>query len=156
VGNAVNRYLSEARKNKRRQSGRQPTIFIPKNPTQALRWLRPLIIAAEQGTLNSVSRSDFRLGWSAIGFIHNGLHPDSVNQSGNRLIMPHSDMSVIEKSVPEVIRPAFELSGWPVKLVPIAKEAQARLREAKLSANEYYCSEAQMAGARWVTRAGSV
>ena len=41
-----------------------------------------------------------------------------------------------------------ERSGWPVVLAPIVREAWRRYRADELADDEFYCSEAQMAGMR--------
>jgi hypothetical protein len=47
---------------------------------------------------------------------------------------------------PRLLTPYYERSGWPVVLAPIAREAWRRYRNEELTENEFYCSEAQMAG----------
>src|ERR1044072_8719521 len=77
VGKGIRQYLESARQQKRVQL--RPT---PRNVSEAVQWLRPLLMAAEQGSLSSVSVPEFRKAWFAIGFIHHRLHADGVFENG--------------------------------------------------------------------------
>ena len=46
-----------------------------------------------------------------------------------------------------VIEPIYVRSGWPVELVPVAREARRRYDAKLLGEDEYYCSAAVIAGA---------
>jgi hypothetical protein len=47
---------------------------------------------------------------------------------------------------PRLNAPRYERSGWTVALAPIAREAWRRFRRNQLVDDEFYCSDAQMAG----------
>lgn len=147
VGRAIKKFLATAGRGER--SRLSP---IPQNMQEAVEWLLPLVDAAENNTLRKVSLSEFKRGWFSLGFVHSHLHPDSASENGSALIEDEARLPEFYRLIPQLVTPAFAQSGWPVKLVPIAEEAFRRFEERTLKANEYYCSDAQMAGARWQVR----
>ena len=50
---------------------------------------------------------------------------------------------------PQIAAPAYVVSGWPIQLVPLAREAERRFREGQLRFDEYYYSDAQVSGWEW-------
>ena len=118
---------------------------LPENQAQALEWLLQLVSASDGNTLSNVELSTFRRGWFAIGFLYAGLHPDSVNH-GEHLTW-HADEPV-EMDVPDerLLFPYYTESGWPKVLTPILQEAWRRYAAAQLTDDEFYCTEAVMAG----------
>ena len=142
VGKGVRRYLDAAKRTDRKQI--EP---IPKDEKEAIHWLLPLVDAAERRSLRQISNGDFKRGWYSIGFLLSDLHPDSASSNGSSIVERGSKLSLVEKLVPQIIMPAYEQSGWPVRLVPVAQEAQRRFTEGRLRSVEYYCSDAQIAGA---------
>lgn len=155
IGNAVPPLVGEAvgqeiivflNKAVNRQS--QANFWITPLPThknEALDWLLPLL-DLDRRTLRYTAPEEFKQAWFSLAFLYAGLHPDSALDHGKTV------SRVIEHQVPESDResrllvPFYERSGWPVILAPIAAEAWRRYRAKELRDEEFYCSEAQMAG----------
>ncbi len=57
--------------------------------------------------------------------------------------MNHAETRKIE---PRLIAPYYVESGWPVVLAPVVKEAWRRFEAEELKDDEFYCSEAVVAG----------
>jgi DNA (cytosine-5)-methyltransferase 1 len=157
IGNAVRRYISHANRSLRR--GRQRTAvltargLLPRNEKQAVARLTPLMQAAhKKKELQTISNKDFRAGWFSLGFIHNRLHPDAAFDNGANKTYQSNGIHLRVDHPRGLINPVFERSGWPVVLIPIAKEAFRRLRQGDLNVAEYYCSKARVAGARLMNR----
>lgn len=150
IGQAIQRLIAEAK----RPRQLQVSPYIPADSTQAIEWMRPLIIAAEKNKVQGLSNSEFLRGWFAIGFLHSHLHPDSATYNGSKTVRPRSFTLPVAKADSKYFTPAFRLSGWPVKLVPLALEAQRRLHKKDLKPNDYYCSDAHKAGAEWIALRG--
>ena len=152
VGRAVRRYLTAAKRAENRRGRLAP---LPHDERQAVEWLQPLLAAANDHTLETVSDPDFRRGWFSIGFIHNRLHPDGAAANGKRQIEGQTEMPLVSRLAPDAVTPVFAQSGWPVKLVPVAEEAFRRFDNGQLREEEFYCSEAQMAGAQRLKKGGA-
>ncbi len=144
VGRAVKRYLSDAFRIEKRTT----VPLLPKDESQAVEWLHPLLEAAQRGDLPTIKSHAFKLGWVATGFLCYGLHPDAAAENGRRLGPPTADLSTLSNLQPEWTERVYLQSGWPVALVPIAAEAQRRLKQGLLSRDDYYCSAAHVSGAR--------
>ncbi len=119
---------------------------VPESEDQAVGWLRPLLDMAPRA-LRLLSNEDFKRAWLAIAFLYAGLHPDSTLDHGETILRDgQRDYPTISKIEPRLLAPYYERSGWPVLLAPIAREAWRRYRHKQLREEEFYCSEAQMAG----------
>jgi DNA (cytosine-5)-methyltransferase 1 len=153
VGRAVRRYLAAAERNANRRHRLQP---LPQDERQAIEWLLPLVAAAEENALEALPDPVFKRGWFSLGFIHNRLHPDSVLENGDRKTEGSTDFPLIRRVAPELVTPVFAQSGWPVKLVPVAREAARRFFSGQLRECEFYCSEALVAGAKRADKGGRV
>ncbi len=155
VGNAVPPLLGEAigRGLKRYLAAALPAGALsplPASPEEAMEWLVPAVDAAVAARrLRALPAVDFKKAWFSIGYLHNWLHPDSAADNGDRVIRKAHQPTLLAALAPEIAVPAYECSGWPVRLVPIAREAARRFREGRLRSDEYYCSEAQIAGWEW-------
>jgi len=147
IGQGIQRWLAVAA-----QVGSRRSNHLPRDEHEAMEWLIPLVEAAENGTLLKVSADEFKRGWSAIGFIHNHLHPDSVQDNGILLVETSSSVSRVSGLLPQLAGPAYARSGWPANLVPIAEEAQRRYQRGELDLDEYYYSEAQIASHQWLKK----
>src|SRR5882672_2256754 len=161
IGNAVPPLVGEAlgrgiRKFLNESIGRshsQNQIPVPLSEKQALDWLVPVFTAAGQRMLRDVSRAEFLRAWSSIGYLHFWLHPDSALANGNWVLDRRDEKSALNRVAPDLVSPIFELSGWPMSLVPIAIEGHRRLSADKLRVRDFYCSAAHIAGAsRFVTK----
>lgn len=119
---------------------------VPESEDQAVAWLRPLLDMHPR-TLRLLGNDEFKHAWLAIAFLYAGLHPDSTLDHGETILRDgHKDYPTISKIEPRLLAPYYERSGWPVLLAPIAREAWRRFRNKQLREDEFYCSEAQMAG----------
>jgi DNA (cytosine-5)-methyltransferase 1 len=122
---------------------------IPETEVQAIEWLRPLLDIAERAprALRKVDAQQFKRAWFAIAFLYAGLHPDGALDHGETTLRDAaSDYPPVSRLEPRLLAPYYERSGWPVVLAPIAREAWRRYRRSELDEDEFYCSEAQMAG----------
>jgi DNA (cytosine-5)-methyltransferase 1 len=119
---------------------------LPKDEAEAVTWLLPLL-DLDARALRKIPNADFKRAWFAIGFIYMGLHPDSALDHGTKVVSAATAYSALSRIEPRLSNPYYEQSGWPVILAPIANEARRRSRSGLLDDNEYYCCEAQMAGA---------
>jgi len=155
VGNAVPPLLAEAiGRGLRRYLAAAIVVRglapIPKSPEQAMQWITPAVDATfGSRTLRALGKNDFKKAWFSIGFLHNWLHPDSAVDNGDRIIHEAHLTSLLTAMAPDIATPAYECSGWPIRLVPFAREAARRFQEGQLSYEEYYCSGAQIAGWEW-------
>ncbi len=119
---------------------------VPQNETQAVEWLRPLLDLPPLA-LRHRDGEEFNRAWFAIAFLYAGLHPDSALDHGETILRDGlEDYQRVSKLEPRLLAPFYERSGWPVILAPIAREAWRRFRSKKMTEEEFYCSEAQMAG----------
>ncbi len=119
---------------------------LPSTDEQAAEWLRPLLDLPPLA-LRRVSPDAFKRGWLSIAFIYMGLHPDGVLDHGETICRQSlGDYQGLRDIEPRLLAPYYERSGWPVVLAPIAREAWRRYRNKQLREDEFYCSEAQMAG----------
>jgi len=121
---------------------------IPATEEQAVEWLRPLLDQERPpSALRQVPAEDFKRAWIAVAFLYAGLHPDAALDHGES-IKHHAPAvyELVRQLEPRLLAPYYERSGWPVVLAPIAREAWRRYRNGQLKDDEFYCSEAQMAG----------
>ncbi|MCU1263789.1 MAG: hypothetical protein JWM21_107 [Acidobacteria bacterium] len=144
VGIAVNSYLElTMRKQRALRFDLNP---LPSNQDEAVQWLLDLVRATDNKTLRQIPAALFKRGWYSIGFLYAGLHPDSVFEHGKELSFEVDDFPEIQKVEPRLLAPRYVQSGWPVVLAPIAKEAWRRFVKKELKDDEFYCSEAVIAG----------
>lgn len=118
---------------------------VPKDEEQAVQWLLPLL-DLEKAALRGVLDSDFKRAWFSIAFLYAGLHPDSALEHGRSVANDAQDYPQVSRLEPRLVNPYYEQSGWPLVLAPVAKEAWRRYEAGSINDDEFYCSEAQMAG----------
>lgn len=144
IGMAVKDYLEKAmKKSKQIKFLIEP---LPRNDNQALDWLMPLVRAADSKALRKVAKDDFRRGWFSIGFLYPGLHPDGALEHGREVSSEVENHAEVRKIEPRLLAPYYVESGWPVALAPVVKEAWRRYEAEELKDDEFYCSEAVVAG----------
>ena len=142
VGNAVRDFLAA----KAEKVIRFEISPLPDSEEQAIEWLRPLLDLAPRA-LRQLNSKSFKRAWFAIAFLYAGLHPDAALDHGETISHePSENYPSVSTLEPRLLAPYYERSGWPVVLAAIAREAWRRYRNNKLSDQEFYCSEAQMAG----------
>ena len=119
---------------------------VPQSEAQAVEWLRPLLHMPPR-TLRHLDADEFKRAWLAIAFLYAGLHPDGALDHGETILRDgQKDYPPVSRIEPRLLAPCYERSGWPVILAPVAREAWRRYRNKELREDEFYCSEAQMAG----------
>jgi DNA (cytosine-5)-methyltransferase 1 len=118
---------------------------LPKDEVEAVNWLLPLL-DLDSRALRNVRREEFKRAWYSIAFLYAGLHPDSALEHGIRTVHDLEYYVPVSRVEPRLVRPCYKQSGWPVVLAPIAKEAWRRSQVGDLKSDEFYCSQAQMAG----------
>ena len=144
IGIAAKSYLEKAMK--KTNQIKFLIELLPKDDKQALEWLLRLVHAADSKSIRKVSSDDFKRGWYSVGFLYPGLHPDGALEHGTETsneVVNHAEIRNIE---PRLIAPYYVESGWPVALAPVAKEAWRRYEAEELKDDEFYCSEAVVAG----------
>jgi DNA (cytosine-5)-methyltransferase 1 len=158
VGNAVPPLLAEAigRGLKQFLAASLPARALsplPRSPKQAVTWLSVAVHqAVGQRGMRDLPMDEFKRAWFSLGYLHNWLHPDSVVQDDDRVVEINHDPALLTELAPEFAAPVYATSGWPVRLVPLAKEAARRFHDGRLRSDEYYCSQAQIAGWRWARK----
>jgi len=118
---------------------------LPKTEPEAVQWLVPLL-DLDKKRLRNVRDDEFKRAWYSIGFLYSGLHPDSALEHGTSISNDVEDYPELACVEPRLVKPFYEQSGWPVVLEDVAKEAWRRYENGRFKDNEFYCSEAQMAG----------
>lgn len=147
IGFAVKSYLEATRKSIKQI--RVPEIgSLPKNNDQALEWLLQLVDVADNRALRKLETGEFKRVWFSIGFLYPGLHPDSALNHGKQISNEIINHVEVRKIHPRLITPFYVESGWPATLAPVAKEARRRYESRELRDDEFYCSDAVMAGLR--------
>jgi DNA (cytosine-5)-methyltransferase 1 len=142
VGAAIKRWLTEIDGFKA-----EPLVNIPANQSQAINWLSDALDYGNQSGYSNIPHDSFMLGWFAIAYLFGHLHPDSAKENGAQIRKDSSgNPPLLEEEAPQLLRPLYARSGWPVRLVPMAKEACRRFENGEMKAHEYYCSEAFVAG----------
>ena len=144
VGLAVKTYLEITMKNNKSvRFGLEP---LPVDEDEAVRWLLALVWGAEAKALRKVSTADFLRGWYSVAFLYGGLHPDGALNHGREISNDIKNVPEISETEPRLRSPYYVQSGWPVVLAPVAKEAWRRYKAGELKNDEFYCSEAVIAG----------
>jgi DNA (cytosine-5)-methyltransferase 1 len=143
VGLAVKLYIEKAMK--KTKTRKFEPAHLPKDDTEAAQWLLPLL-DVDLRELRNVADENFKRAWYSIAFLYAGLHPDSALEHGKRVSNIAVDYPPVCRFDLRLVRPYYEQSGWPVVLAPVAKEAWRRYKSGDIKDDEFYCSEAQMAG----------
>jgi DNA (cytosine-5)-methyltransferase 1 len=139
VGLAVIEYLAEATAPSR--VAFRMEVKLPKRRTSAIRQLEDFVESLYMRPISRLSKDDLLSAWWAVGYLHPALHPDAALENGSELSLGP------KRGVSFVLEPFYLRSGWPVELIPLAREARRRFEVGELSEDEYYCSAAFMAGA---------
>jgi DNA (cytosine-5)-methyltransferase 1 len=161
VGNAVPPLLSQAvgRGLKQYLTSSLPARSlspVPRSASQAVDWLTCAVNRASgPRKLRELPMEQFKRAWFSIGFLHSWLHPDSAAQEDGSLVAAPEEHTASNGLSADIAAPIYATTGWPVRLVPLAKEAARRFQEGRLRFDEYYCSQAQIAGWKWVKKQGT-
>jgi DNA (cytosine-5)-methyltransferase 1 len=118
-----------------------PSVKLPSGRDAAIEQLEKFVEGTYLRAISDLSREEFLQAWWAVGYLHPNLHPDAATENGKELSRGP------RRGVSFVLEPVYVRSGWPVELIPIAREARRRFDAQLLQEDEYYCSAAVMAGA---------
>lgn len=145
VGLAIGDYLQQKTKKNISPMNTHVLTPVPQNEEEALSWLMPLL-DMPANALRKTSKYKFLKAWGAISFLFPGLHPDGACEKGKiaTACPPSSECDTDTR----LKSPYYEISGWPVVLVPLAEEAWRRHENNELSMDEIYRCDAQQAGFR--------
>lgn len=140
IGSGIKRYLEPLETS--------PQVDgIPESPREAVDWLLHILdgpVTAK--TLQALSVEEFRRAWFSASYLHTWLHPDQVENGHAKTVGRASVPILLAELAPEIAFPAYACSGWPTRLVPLAREAGRRLKAGKMKPHEYYFSAALLAG----------
>lgn len=146
IGIAVKTYLSDLIT--RRPSTRLKRTPLPSSPIEAVRWITNVADLTPK-EIRKVSASDLKRAWFSVLFLFMGLHPDSALDHGEAIVERDVTDTGIGAIHPLLQTPYYEQSGWPVYLENLAAEAWRRFEIGQISEDEFYCSDAQIAGRRF-------
>lgn len=144
VGNAVRKYLKGLTTMK--QSTSWNLAPLPESHEEAAYWIVN-VAGLTPKEMRRVPVEDFKRAWFSVAFLFMGLHPDSALDHGETMLQESEVDLEIQAIAPLLQSPYYEQSGWPVYLEDLAAEAWRRYESGQLSDEEFYCSDAQMAGA---------
>jgi DNA (cytosine-5)-methyltransferase 1 len=99
--------------------------------SNAIRKLEMLTTTLYLGVIANMTTKEFLSVWNSVHIVHPTLHPESALDRSGEIYMPPSGTS-------DVLAPYYKRSGWPVVLVPIAVEANARFNNKELTEEDYY------------------
>jgi DNA (cytosine-5)-methyltransferase 1 len=147
VGLAVKAYLKRGEKLKDTTTNLFSSMPVPKDDNDALQWLVGLL-DLDTRSLRRITKENLSRGWAAISFLYPELHPDgSLDRSNTSYDI--EDNPTISDVDPRLLKPYFEISGWPVVLVPIAEEVWRRFKNKDFDYREFYRCDAQREGMRY-------
>lgn len=139
IGLAINEYLTAA------DDGDciapRLSVRLPISRDAAIQKLELFVETLYLRHISTFSKDEFLQAWWAVGYLHPNLHPDAAQENGKEVSRG------TRRGVSFVLEPVYIRSGWPVELIPVAKEARRRFDANLLTEDEYYCSAAVMAGA---------
>lgn len=134
IGNSIKKWF-ELTKNIQTKS-----MFIPQTEDEAIKFVIELEIKCRFNEIRQVSSKEFLKGWLGIFSLFRYLHPDNALDINDEVIKNPCDSNCALRNIaPHLMDPVFARSGWPVSLVPLAKEAKYRLDNKAITEQEYYC-----------------
>lgn len=141
VGVAINSYLSDAERESTESIVARLKNELPKSRELAIKKLESFVESLFLNNITQLPKRTFLEAWWAVGYLHSHLHPDAARDNGK------SVSRGTKRGVSFVLEPFYIQSGWPVELIPVAREARRRFDNNLLSEEEYYCSAAVIVGA---------
>ncbi len=144
VGTAVKNYLKAITRTPKRKPA--PLVAFPSSDAEAARWIKK-VADLEVCELRKIPLVELKRAWCSVAFLYRGLHPDSIGEHGSVTLNDAEIVETIWAIEPRLLNPYYEQSGWPVYLENLANEAWRRYELEQLADDEFYCSDAQMAGA---------
>jgi DNA (cytosine-5)-methyltransferase 1 len=127
VGLALDAYLSE---NESFKSRSKPSLS-ESSKLKLIKRIEDFINSLYMPVLPRMSKAEFLDIWYAIHELHPSLHPEnSLDETG--------EIKMAANGVSLAIAPYYKRSGWPIELIPIAREARVRFESGELDESEYY------------------
>lgn len=143
IGSGIKKYLSAS-------VTTRALSPMPDTPKQAAEWLSVVVSTAQTTRqLRVLPLEDLKKAWFSIGFLNSWLHPDNASDRGHPIVEKTSQPALLAELAPGIAAPIYASSGWPVQLVAVARETERRFRQGDLRFDEYYYSQAQLAGWAW-------
>jgi DNA (cytosine-5)-methyltransferase 1 len=98
---------------------------------KSIKKLEELTKSLYLGVITKMSTEEFLTTWNLVHILHPTLHPETALDKSGEIHMPPSGTS-------DVLAPYYKRSGWPLALIPIAEEANARYKNKELTEEDYY------------------
>jgi DNA (cytosine-5)-methyltransferase 1 len=137
VGLGIVEYLADAAA---RQDAEPAEIRAPLDLAAVIEDLEDFVESLFLRPVSNLSKEDFLAAWGTVCYLHPTLHPDAALDNGRELSLgPKREVSF-------VMEPIYVRSGWPVELIPLAKEARRRFDAGQLREHEYYWSPTLFSG----------
>lgn len=136
VGKAIGLALMEYLNNAKRydESLADAGNLLPHSRAAGIEFLENFVESLNWRRISTLSNIEFLSAWRAISYLHPTLHPDAAFEKCTQMSLgPKRGTSL-------VVEPFYIRSGWPVDLVPLAKEARRRFDSGEINENEYYSS----------------
>lgn len=150
VGKAIKNYFVDLNDIQLNNINKLEFRSMPKNQIDAADKLIQLISAADNGTIKSIPAEQFKKGWYAIAYLFPILHPDGFHEKENGFGESYDNSlyvdDVIKNRYPILTSPCYVQSGCPVALKHVVKEAWRRYKNKELQEDEFYNSQALLAG----------
>ncbi len=128
----------------REPAERSLRALIPASQAESSTRLQE-IAGLDRRQLRSWEKDAFLRGWFALFYLFPGLHPDNALDHGDPASIWSPDQLPL-LGLEDFVGNRFERSGWPVALELLGQEAWRRYEGKQLNDEEFYCSEAQVAG----------
>lgn len=125
IGYAIKAYL------KSNASSAMRPRFSESVRSKAIKKLEMLTTTLYLGVIANMTTKEFLSVWNSVHVVHPTLHPATALDRSGEVYMPPSGTS-------DVLAPYYKRSGWPVVLIPIAVEANARYNNKELTEEDYY------------------
>lgn len=144
IGNAVVKYLKALEAPTKRAFIN--LVPLPESDVEAAEWIvKVASLSARQ--IRQAPLEDLKRAWYSVAFLYLGLHPDSTADHGTVTLNDSEVRPAIHAIEPRLLNPYYEQSGWPVYLETLANETWRRYELGQFADDEFYCSDAQTAGA---------
>ncbi len=150
VGLEVRAFLRAKPKKKPRSQKPAPRTepplrrLIPASQAEAAVRLQE-IAGLDRRQLRGCEKDVFLRGWFALFYLFPGLHPDNALDHGDPIALWSEDQLPLP-GLEDFAANRFARSGWPVSLELLGHEAWQRYEGGLIAEEEFYCSEAQLAG----------
>ncbi|MCB1105990.1 MAG: DNA cytosine methyltransferase, partial [Cephaloticoccus sp.] len=149
VGRAIGNFIAQTHQTKPQRASSKiaaVTFRLPRDRAEATHWLTPFTdLSTDRKTLRTMATPQFLRAWHALLWLFPDLHPDNAIEHGEER---HED-TASALGVEVFGRTRYTRSGWPVMLEGFGHEAWRRYHIGELTADQFYCTTAQLAGMRY-------